>query len=174
MTVKIKKNLVGSILDIGGGGDCVIGQIYGNKVIAIDNIQEELDEAPNCCEKRLMDATALAFADSSFDYVTFFYSLMYMSAETQAKALKEAVRVLKPGGSLYIWDTDIRSAYPEPFIIDLDIVSDRISIHTSYGIVKKDPQNSNMILAYIKALGKIYPTVVKNADQFLISAVKGS
>ncbi len=37
MIIEIKKNLVGSVLDIGGGGEAVIGQVYGKKVIAIDN-----------------------------------------------------------------------------------------------------------------------------------------
>lgn len=172
MNVEIKRNIEGSILDIGGGGECVIGQIFGDKVIAIDNIQGELDEVPNCCEKRLMDAMSLSFDDCSFDNVTFFYSLMYMSKETQAKAIEEAFRVLKPGGSIFIWDTDIRSAYPDPFVIDLDIVSGCVSIHTSYGILKKDPQNSDTVLRYVMALGNINSTVVKNENQFLISAVK--
>lgn len=174
MTAKIEIDIdiAGAILDIGGGGECVIGQIYGNKVTAIDNMQEELDEAPDCCEKRLMDATSLAFADASFDNVTFFYSLMYMSQETQIKAINEAFRVLKPGGSMFIWDTDIISAYPDPFIIDLDVVSDNISIHTTYGIIKNETQNLDTILQHIKYLGNIDLTVVKNANQFLISIIK--
>ena len=36
----------GIILDIGGGGEGVIGQKFGNKVIAIDPVLEELEEAP--------------------------------------------------------------------------------------------------------------------------------
>ena len=44
--IEIKADLIGSILDIGGGGEAVIGQIYGDNVLAIDISQEELDEAP--------------------------------------------------------------------------------------------------------------------------------
>ena len=33
------------MLDIGGGGEGVIGRLYGRQVVAIDNRQEELDEA---------------------------------------------------------------------------------------------------------------------------------
>ena len=42
----LKHELEGSILDIGGGGEGTIGRLYGTQVIAIDNRQEELDEAP--------------------------------------------------------------------------------------------------------------------------------
>lgn len=114
MKISIQHDLNGSILDIGGGGEGVIGQIYGHKVIAIDNRQEELDEAPDCCEKRLMDATDLLFSDESFDNVTFFYSLMYMTKDTQKKAINEAVRVLKQGGRLLIWDSQFPVAHPDP------------------------------------------------------------
>ena len=72
MNIEIKANLTGSILDIGGGGEAVIGRIYRDKVTAVDNRQEELDEAPDCCSKKLMDATELLFPDDSFDNVTFF------------------------------------------------------------------------------------------------------
>ena len=43
--IEIKADLIGSILDIGGGGEAVIGQIYGDNVLAIDISQKELDEA---------------------------------------------------------------------------------------------------------------------------------
>ena len=52
MVVEINSDLKGSILDIGGGGEAVIGLIYGNRVTAIDNCQEEIDEAPDCCTRR--------------------------------------------------------------------------------------------------------------------------
>ena len=43
--IKLQADLRGSILDIGGGGEGVIGRLYGRQVVAIDNRQEELDEA---------------------------------------------------------------------------------------------------------------------------------
>ena len=71
MVIEIDSDLKGSILDIGGGGEAVIGQMCGNRVTAIDNCQEEIDEAPDCCTKLLMDAGELSFSDGSFDNVTF-------------------------------------------------------------------------------------------------------
>ena len=97
MRIEIREKLTGPILDIGGGGEGVIGQIYGDQVIAIDHSREELDEAPDCCEKRVMDAEKLVFPDQSFDNVTFFYSLMYMTGDTQKKAIREA-NVIKISG----------------------------------------------------------------------------
>ena len=41
MTIEIKEKLTGSILDIGGGGEAVIGQIYKDRVTAIDNCKED-------------------------------------------------------------------------------------------------------------------------------------
>ena len=59
MKIILKKELSGRILDIGGGGEAVIGRLYREQVTAIDNRQEELDEAPSGFEKVLMDATDL-------------------------------------------------------------------------------------------------------------------
>lgn len=170
--IEIKANLVGTILDIGGGGEAVIGQIYGNKVLAIDIIQEELDEAPDCCQKQLMDATNLQFADESFDNVTFFYSLMYMTEDVQRKSIQEAVRVLKCGGNICIWDSDIDSAYPEPFVVNLDICSGDSAIHTSYGIIKQGKQSSESILQFLKNAGISVGLFQKENGQFYIECKK--
>lgn len=172
MKLEIREELTGSILDIGGGGECVIGQIYGDRVIAIDNCREELDEAPDCCEKRLMDATGLDFAEQSFDNVTFFYSLMYMTGDTQEKAICEALRVLRTGGMLVIWDSEIHSAYPDPYIIDLDISSGPIKIQTTYGIIKKESQDRRTILGYLEEAGQHGFRVSGEDGQFCIRCRK--
>ena len=54
--LRIEKDLIGPILDLGGGGEGVIGQIYRQQAVVIDNRQEELDETPEGPEKLLMDA----------------------------------------------------------------------------------------------------------------------
>ena len=166
MTLEIKPDLKGSILDIGGGGEAVIGRVYGDRVTAIDNCQEELDEAPNCCTKLLMDAEELSFADGSFDNVTFFYTLMYMTEKTQGKAICEATRVLKAGGTLCIWDCTIPAAYPEPFVADLDIQFADKKIHTSYGIVKQDVQSSDSIRQLLENAGLDIVSLKEENGQF--------
>ena len=173
MTIEIKENLNGSILDIGGGGEAVIGQIYKDRVTAIDNRQEELNEAPDCCSKQLMDATKLSFPDDSFDNVTFFYTLMYMTTEEQGKSICEAARVLRAGKWLNIWDCDICSAYPEPFTVDLDIKACNHTIHTSYGIVKKETQSSDSVIHLLKRAGLKIESLREKDGHFHIQCRKG-
>lgn len=172
MTIEIQKDLNGTILDIGGGGEAVIGQIFKESVTAIDNRQEELENAPGGCSKQLMDATELLFPDSSFDNVTFFYTLMYMTEETQRKSIREATRVLRMGGLMNIWDCDIRSAYPDPFFADLDIKTGNNTIHTTYGIVKMDPQSSDSIIRLLKQAGVSIETLEETEGHFHIQCKK--
>ena len=172
MVIEIDSDLKGSILDIGGGGEAVIGQIYGDRVTAIDHCQEEIDEAPDCCTKLLMDAEKLSFSDGSFDNVTFFYTLMYMTIETQMKAICEAARVLKEGGKMCIWDCTVLSAYPDPFVVDLDIQAANMRIHTSYGIVKPDTQSSDSIIQLLKNAGLNIISLKVEGGQFSIQCIK--
>lgn len=89
MILSLKKEWNGKILDIGGGGEGIIGRLYRQQVTAIDKRQEELDEAPNGFEKILMDATDLKYANETFDHVTCFFTLMFMDAQEQQKSLLE-------------------------------------------------------------------------------------
>ena len=147
MKISLNKELYGSILDIGGGGEGIIGRLYKSAVTAVDNMQEELDEAPSCYKKLLMDAAALDFADESFDNVTFFYSLMYMNTDVKAKAIEEACRVLKTGGALTIWDVEFESAYPDAFSVELDIILPEENVCTEYGIIGTDvAQSAELIM----------------------------
>lgn len=49
----------------------------------------------------------MTFLDEMFDNITSFYTIMYMDLIQTKAFLKEAYRVLKPNGLLWIWDTDI-------------------------------------------------------------------
>lgn len=62
--------------------------------------------------------------------------------------------MLKPGGSLRIWDAEIPSAYPEPFLADLDIDVNGERLHTTFGIVSdiKD-QTAESVAAICLAYG---------------------
>jgi len=103
----------GWILDIGGGGEGVIGRLKGSQVVAIDLYAWGMKRTPPGPLKLVMDATDLQFLDGSFGAVTSFFTLMYMKPEQQEKALKESYRVLKPGGQMRIWDVELQPS-PDP------------------------------------------------------------
>ena len=110
MKIVLQKELQGKILDIGGGGEGIIGRLYGPQVIAIDYRQDELDEAPASCEKRLMDATALDFADNTFDALTAAFGIR--NFQNLDACLKEMCRVLKKGGQLSILELSRPVKFP--------------------------------------------------------------
>ena len=144
--ITLNKELNGKILDIGGGGEGIIGRLYTNQVVAIDIRQDELDEAPTGFKKILMDATSLRFKDNSFDHITSFFTLLFMNTEEQKRAISEATRVLKNNGEFHIWDCDILSAYPEPFCVDVAVQLPNEHISTTYGVCKMDSQDEDSIV----------------------------
>ena len=95
----------GLVLDIGGGGEGVIGQLKGKQVVAIDLSKRELEEAPGePLLKVVMDARELKFLDGTFPTATVFFTFMYIDPGDHEKVLGEIYRVLKPGGRLLVWD----------------------------------------------------------------------
>ncbi|HWR51492.1 MAG TPA: methyltransferase domain-containing protein [Bryobacteraceae bacterium] len=100
----------GYILDIGGGGEGIIGRMKPQQTVAIDLYKNELQESPQGPLKIIMDASDLKFLDASFDTVTAFFSLMYMKPDIQEKVFAEAFRVMRPNGRLLIWDATIPTA----------------------------------------------------------------
>jgi ubiquinone/menaquinone biosynthesis C-methylase UbiE len=129
----------GYILDVGGGGEGVIGQLKGKDVVAIDFRIEELIEAEDGPLKIVMDARELKFLDETFLTATAFFSLMYIrKPDDQLKVFKEVWRVLKPGGVFHIWDVDL-SQKPVPgtkyYIVHLFYqIRDQVT-ETGYGMV---------------------------------------
>jgi ubiquinone/menaquinone biosynthesis C-methylase UbiE len=93
------------ILDIGGGGEGVIGKLKGKLVISIDRQKRELEETDDESLKIVMDATDLKFLDKSFYTVTSFFTLLYIPDEEKLdKIFSEIYRVLKSQGEFLIWD----------------------------------------------------------------------
>ena len=97
----------GFILDIGGGGEGIIGKLNGMQVVAIDKRLDELLETDNDSLKVVMDAGELKFLDDSFGAVTVFYTWMYIPNDEKPKVFSEISRVLRSGGRVYIWDVVI-------------------------------------------------------------------
>ena len=150
----------------------MIEQLYGKQVVAIDNRQEKLDEAPGCCEKILMDATEMTFPNNSFDHVTSFYTLMFMSKSDQLKALCEAERVVKQNGEIHIGDCNIDSAYPDPFITEVEVVLLDCKIKTTYGVGKMDAQSIHSIKSMCETAGLMVETAEADGSHFYIKCRK--
>jgi len=126
----------GYILDIGGGGEGIIGQLKGEQVIAIDKNRRELEEAAPGGLKIVMDATDLQFLNGSFETVTAFFSLLYIKGTAVDRVFAEAYRILAPGGRFLIWD----AAIPTRPDTDKDVVAVMLTvklpskeIQTGYG-----------------------------------------
>ena len=80
----------GRILDIGGGGEGIIGQFIGEQVIAIDPSKRELEEAPKSGALNIiMDAKDLKFLDNTFDSVSAFFTMMYIPLTDHKKIFQE-------------------------------------------------------------------------------------
>ncbi len=95
------------ILDIGGGGEGIIGRVKGRQVVAIDKRKPELEGTTSDALKLVMDARELQFLENSFGTVTIFFTLMYMPFEDLDTIFSEVARVLKPGGELLMWDVKV-------------------------------------------------------------------
>jgi len=141
----------GYVLDIGGGGEGVIGQLKGRAVIAIDRILAELKEAANGPLKIVMDATELRFLDNSFDTCTAFYSLMYMDENEQRSTFSEVFRVLAPGGCFHIWEVSLEQPFKGEklgFAVPLRIHIPGKEIVTGYG--SRWPKSAHTLEYYFK------------------------
>jgi len=166
----------GFVLDIGGGGEGVIGKLKGNQVVTIDPQRKELEEAAPGPLKIVMDATDLQFLDETFATATSFFTLMYIDSTALSSVFDEVFRVLKPSGRFLIWDVNIPpredaeqdiAAYPFRFILPGE------EIETGYGV--RWPENGRKTSEYVRlaeAAGFDVETHQKDEHVFYIELVK--
>jgi ubiquinone/menaquinone biosynthesis C-methylase UbiE len=143
----------GFILDIGGGGEGVIGQLMGERVIAIDPNLRELEDAAVGPVKIVMDAKDLKFLDDSFQTVTSFFTLMYINAQDQKLVFDEVFRVLKSDGKFLIWDIDLPARTDE--------VEEIVAFHVKVNLP---------IIEFQTGYGTRWPDKRMNLDHYLALA----
>ena len=145
--------LSGRILDIGGGGEGIIGLLKGESVVAIDRRESELKEAPpGDYLKIIMDAKELKFIGETFDTATAFFTLMYIPFENHQLIFQEIHRVLKKGGEFVVWDFPIpkREKHEKKFYgLYLEVKIRDTNISTGYATRWDKEQN----LEYFASLG---------------------
>ena len=126
----------GFILDIGGGGEGIIGRLNGGQVVSIDLSAGELEETDNESLKIVMDATDLKFTPSQFDAATSFFTLLYVDREKYERVFREVHRVLKEEGRFLIWDVEIPEKVEGKhfFLVRLEISLPGEKVNTGYGV----------------------------------------
>jgi len=152
-------NLNGRILDIGGGGEGIIGQLKGDNVVSIDFRKSELEEALEAGDieslKIIMDAKDLKFLDNTFDTITAFFSIMYMPKSDHKKIFKEIYRVLREEGELVLWDLKLpkkTNEKKEIYVIPMKIQMKNKKIITGYGTRWNKEQDINYFIELAKSI----------------------
>ncbi len=105
------------ILDVGAGTGGQLAQLARlGRVTAFDYSSLAVGFFKNRANDRVAQASAAAmpFRDASFDLVTVFDVTATLDNETEAAALKEIARVLKPGGHLFWREPALMFLYGGP------------------------------------------------------------
>lgn len=179
-TVEIKDfETNGFILDIGGGGEGVIGQLKTKQVIAIDLYKSELKSAPDGpFLKVVMDATDIKFLDNTFDAATIFYTMMYIPADKHEKVFSELYRTLKPGAKLRIWDVNLPTNVENPkkttIMYPFRFKLPNKSIRTGYGVryAKNEEQNAEYYSRLAEKAGFKFVSKINQKPSFYLELQK--
>jgi ubiquinone/menaquinone biosynthesis C-methylase UbiE len=167
----------GLVLDVGGGGEGVIGKLKGRDCVAIDIDKDELEESAEGPLKIIMDARALNFLDNSFSAATAFFSMMFVkSAGEQLNIFHEIFRVLKPGAKLYLWDIDLvnhPTTDAEFYLVHLQYKVNNEVKETSYGQRwPEETRNEQHYLSLAREAGFTFVQAQRNQHTFYLEFQK--
>lgn len=147
----------GLVLDIGGGGEGLVSRIEGDRVCALDIRLSEVREAQiyeHSSNWFVADGRDLCFMDGSFDVVTLWFSLGYMSDWAIKQAvLQEAYRVLKRSGQLSMLVTQIPESGPNIVLWATFTLPDGTLCKTGYGMKGGQDQTLPRVLDLITEVG---------------------
>jgi len=120
--------LLPSLLRSEGRGTWVCVDLFDEEIDAWRTIDPALDLA-------VEDATALSFADETFDNCICVSVIEHIGGGKDADALSEFCRVLKPGGSLHL-TTDV-AAHAHDVFVDDKVYGDASSVVDERGVFYK-------------------------------------
>lgn len=146
----------GNVLDVAcgiGASTKYLMQYFDPKKITAINISEKQLAAGRlvapACDFRLMSATSLDFADESIDNVLCIEAAFHF--QTRERFLREACRVLRPGGRLAMSDVLLRSSSKENYLNNIDDLRDML-LGAGYSYVRVEDsseQGHKPYLSYI-------------------------
>ena len=164
--------LNGRVIDIGGGGEAVIGQVGGGRVVALDKHPSEIREARGkapAVSWLVADAMNIPCESGCFGQGTAFFSCMYMGDDAIEKVFKEARRVIKRGGALWVWDVPMHLSQKEYGIRIQVEFRDKRKVNTMYGVKAKE-QSTRSISKLLQGAGFATEVVDDQKHWFLIRA----
>ena len=169
-------NSEGLILDIGGGGEGLVSRIEGERVCAVDIRMSEIREAQihgAPANWLVGDGRYLCFSDSSFDVVTLWFSLGYMSDwAIKKRVLEEAHRVLKTHGTISIMSSKIPDSVDQFVFWALFTLPDGTLSKTGYGVKGNQGQTMEKVLDLITHLDFEIMNSEDHEEWFSITATR--
>ena len=160
------------VIDIGGGGEGVIAQAGGARVIAIDKYVSEIHEARAKAPGTrwlVADAAELPYKSHGFENATAFFSCMYMPDDVKENVFRETRRVLKTGGEFWIWDAQM-APKGNVYAIRLGIsLPDGHTLNTIYG-AKAQAQSAASICSLLQQVGFETEVITEEEHWFFVKA----
>jgi len=145
------------ILDIGGGGEGLVSRIAGTRVCAVDYRMSEIREAQihnPPANWFVADGRHLPFKSDSFDCVTLWFSLGYMTSPSIKKQILEsAFHSLKQGGLISILASRIDCSEDRFIFYALFTFPDGTESKVGYGVRGDQNQTHSSVRAIMEEIG---------------------